>query len=205
MQANEEENDLTADAAENGESDLAAGAAETAEPDPAAGVAEAAESGYDAGVAENAESDHAVGATENTGADHAADAVKSTEQNHAVGAEQETITAQQDITDKADTETSQEESDQETHTENTGSDGAEPLTNEANQSLAEGTVHVTVNGSQVFMSGKKEYVFVDVFQYIEFDLSKPQGSGIVTRLNGRDAQYLETIHSGDVIDIYWKH
>ena len=205
MQANEEENDLTADAAENGESDLAAGAAETAEPDPAAGVAEAAESGYDAGVAENAESDHAVGATENTGADHAADAVESTEQNHAVGAEQETITAQQDITDKADTETSQEESDQETHTENTGSDGAEPLANEANQSLAEGTVHVTVNGSQVFMSGKKEYVFVDVFQYIEFDLSKPQGSGIVTRLNGRDAQYLETIHSGDVIDIYWKH
>lgn len=205
MQANEEENDLTADAAENGESDLAAGAAEIAEPDPATGVAEAAESGYDAGVAENAESDHAVGATENTGVDHAADAVESTEQNHAVGAEQETITAQQDITDKADTETSQEESDQETHTENTGSDGAEPLANEANQSLAEGTVHVTVNGSQVFMSGKKEYVFVDVFQYIEFDLSKPQGSGIVTRLNGRDAQYLETIHSGDVIDIYWKH
>ncbi|MBD5503395.1 MAG: cell division protein FtsA [Lachnospiraceae bacterium] len=205
MQANEEENDLTAEAAENGESDLAAGAAETAEPDPAAGVAEAAESGYDAGVAETAESDHAVGATENTGADHAAGAVENTEQNHAVGAEQETVTAQQDITDKADTETSQGESDQETHTENTGSDGAEPLANEANQSMAEGTVHVTVNGSQVFMSGKKEYVFVDVFQYIEFDLSKPQGSGIVTRLNGRDAQYLETIHSGDVIDIYWKH
>lgn len=181
MQANEDENDLTAEAAENGESVLAARAAE------------------------NAESDHAVGATENTEADHAAGAVENTGQNHAVGAEQETVTVQQDITDKADTETSQEESDQEAHTENTGSDGAEPLANEANQSLAEGTVHVTVNGSQISMSGKKEYVFVDVFQYIEFDLSKPQGSGIVTRLNGRDAQYLETIRSGDVIDIYWKH
>ena len=193
MQANEDENDLTAEAAENGESDLAARAAEAAEPDPAAGVAE------------NAESNHAVGATKNTEADHAACAVENTGQNHAVGAEQETVTVQQDITDKADTETPQEESDQEAHTENTGSDGAEPLANEANQSLAEGTVHVTVNGSQISMSGKKEYVFVDVFQYIEFDLSKPQGSGIVTRLNGRDAQYLETIRSGDVIDIYWKH
>lgn len=69
---------------------------------------------------------------------------------------------------------------------------------------ADGTVHVTVNGTQIHMSGKKEYVFVDVFQYIEFDLSKPQGSGIATRLNGRDAQYMEAIHSGDVIDIYWK-
>ena len=69
---------------------------------------------------------------------------------------------------------------------------------------ADGTVHVTVNGTQIHMSGKKEYVFVDVFQYIEFDLSKPQGSGIATRLNGRDAQYMETIRSGDVIDIYWK-
>ena len=55
------------------------------------------------------------------------------------------------------------------------------------------------------MSGKPQYVFVDVFQYIDFDLSKPQGSGIVTRLNGRDAKYMEAIYGGDVIEIYWKH
>ena len=67
------------------------------------------------------------------------------------------------------------------------------------------SIHVTVNKQPVTLSGKQEYVFVDVFQYIDFDLSKPQGSGIVTRLNGRDAQYMENIHNGDVIDIYWKH
>ena len=66
-------------------------------------------------------------------------------------------------------------------------------------------VYVTVNGQQICMTGKKEYVFVDVFEYIDFDLSKPQGSGIVTKLNGRDAQYMETIHGGAVIEIYWKH
>lgn len=66
-------------------------------------------------------------------------------------------------------------------------------------------IFVTVNGRQVCMSGKPQYVFVDVFQYIDFDLSKPQGSGIVTRLNGRDAKYMEAIYGGDVIEIYWKH
>ena len=181
MQANEEENDLAAEAAENVESDPVAGTAENVESDPAAGTAE------------NIKSDRAAGVVENT------------EQNHAVEAAQEEVTAQHGNKDKADTETLRGESDQAAHTDSTGSDGAESSADDTNQSSTEGTVHVTVNGSQIYMSGKKEYVFVDVFQYIEFDLSKPQGSGIVTRLNGRDAQYLETIHSGDVIDIYWKH
>lgn len=67
------------------------------------------------------------------------------------------------------------------------------------------SIRVTVNGQEIQMSGKSEYVFVDVFQYIDFDLSRPKGSGIVTNLNGREAQYMENIHSGDVIEIYWKH
>ena len=63
---------------------------------------------------------------------------------------------------------------------------------------------VTVNGEQIKLTGKKNYVFVDVFEHIDFDLSKPEGSGIVTNLNGRGAQYMESIKSGDVIEIYWK-
>jgi cell division protein FtsA len=66
-------------------------------------------------------------------------------------------------------------------------------------------VTVSVNGQPVQLTGKKEYVFVDVFEKIDFDLSKPKGSGIVTRLNGREAQYMESIHSGDTIEIYWKN
>lgn len=65
-------------------------------------------------------------------------------------------------------------------------------------------ITVMVNGSPVKLGGKKNYVFVDVFEYIDFDLSKPEGSGIVTNLNGRGAQYMESIKSGDVIEIYWK-
>ena len=66
------------------------------------------------------------------------------------------------------------------------------------------SIIVTVNGDQIKLSGKKNYVFVDVFEYIDFDLSKPQGSGIVTHLNGREAEYMESIRSGDMIEIYWK-
>ncbi|MDE5939699.1 MAG: rod shape-determining protein [Lachnospiraceae bacterium] len=65
-------------------------------------------------------------------------------------------------------------------------------------------INVMVNGSPVRLVGKKNYVFVDVFEYIDFDLSKPEGSGIVTNLNGRGAQYMESIKNGDVIEIYWK-
>ena len=72
------------------------------------------------------------------------------------------------------------------------------------QKLAGASIYVSVNEEQVHLTGKMSYVFVDVFEHIDFDLSKPQGSGIVTRLNGRDAQYMEEIHSGDVIEIYWK-
>ena len=66
------------------------------------------------------------------------------------------------------------------------------------------TIGVSVNGRPVMLSGKPSYVFVDVFDHIEFDLSKPQGKGIVTKLNGKDAQYMEPLTSGDLIEIYWK-
>ncbi len=64
-------------------------------------------------------------------------------------------------------------------------------------------VRVIVNGEMVTMTGKDKYVFVDVFSYISFDLSKPQGV-IVTTINGRDAGYMEELHNGDVIEIYWR-
>ncbi len=65
-------------------------------------------------------------------------------------------------------------------------------------------IAVTVNGDIVTMTGKIEYVFVDIFDFIDFDLSKPQGKEIVTNINGRRAQFMETIKTGDTIEVYWK-
>jgi cell division protein FtsA len=63
---------------------------------------------------------------------------------------------------------------------------------------------VIVNDKPVVMSGKPSYSFVDVFDYIDFDTSKMQGSGIATIVNGKDAQYTQPLHAGDKIEIYWK-
>lgn len=64
---------------------------------------------------------------------------------------------------------------------------------------------VVVNQQPVTLQGKKSYVFVDIFDYIDFDLRNSQGRSIVTLLNGRPAQYMETLHRGDVINIYWQN
>lgn len=66
------------------------------------------------------------------------------------------------------------------------------------------SISVVVNGQPITLSGKSAYVYVDVFDYIDFDLSKRLGSGIVTTLNGKPAEYLKEINTGDVIEIYWE-
>ena len=72
---------------------------------------------------------------------------------------------------------------------------------------AAGVVHditVNVNGSEVILGGKASYVFVDVFEFIDFDLSSPKGRTVVTTLNGKNAQYMESIDEGDEIDVHWE-
>ena len=63
---------------------------------------------------------------------------------------------------------------------------------------------VLVNDKSVTLSGKPSFVFVDVFEFIDFDLNDAKGRSIVTKINGRDAQFMEPLSSGDVIEIYWK-
>lgn len=63
---------------------------------------------------------------------------------------------------------------------------------------------VMVNDQPVILMGKKSYVFVDIFDHINFDLNKSNGREIVTNLNGRRAEYMEDLHEGDVIQIYWR-
>lgn len=79
----------------------------------------------------------------------------------------------------------------------------EELSGEENGAIS-GNITVLVNNRPVQLSGKPEYVYVDVFDYIDFDLTRPKGKGIITTLNGRQAQYMEPIADGDIIEIYWQ-
>ncbi len=69
---------------------------------------------------------------------------------------------------------------------------------------AEPSCEVIVNGETITMKQKKEYIFVDIFDYILFDLSQSRGRMLVTQVNGEDAQYTQLLQPGDKIDIYWK-
>lgn len=63
---------------------------------------------------------------------------------------------------------------------------------------------VIVNQKPIVMRGKQSYMFVDIFDYINFDTSKMQGAGIATLVNGKDAQYTQELYNGDKIEVYWK-
>ena len=66
------------------------------------------------------------------------------------------------------------------------------------------TITIIVNNRPVMLKGKPDYMFVDIFDYIDFDTSKMQGSGIATIINGHEAQYTEALKTGDKIEVFWK-
>ncbi len=65
-------------------------------------------------------------------------------------------------------------------------------------------ISIIANGKPVTMRGKKNYVFVDVFDYIDFDLRNPAGRSVVTKVNGVEAAYMQELRDGDKLDIYWE-
>ncbi len=82
----------------------------------------------------------------------------------------------------------------------------EPKKEETAESGPDLTTQVTVNanGRMLTLTGKENYVYVDVFDKLNFDLKAGNGRKIITRLNGKNAQYLEPIKDGDVIEVRWE-
>ncbi|MDO4798994.1 MAG: cell division FtsA domain-containing protein [Bacillota bacterium] len=62
-------------------------------------------------------------------------------------------------------------------------------------------ITVYVNGRPIQI--KEDAIFVDVFDAIDFDRSRPQGMLELT-LNGERASYMDPLSQGDVIEIAWK-
>ncbi|MBR5789566.1 MAG: rod shape-determining protein [Lachnospiraceae bacterium] len=66
------------------------------------------------------------------------------------------------------------------------------------------TLRIYVNGDEVILTGKKEYMYADIFDAIHFNTNEARGRMVVTELNGRKAGYAEALHEGDRAEIYWK-
>ena len=81
----------------------------------------------------------------------------------------------------------------------------EPLPKVEPEPVKVGTeIIVFVNGEAVTLSGKDQYIFVDIFERITFDLTESKGRAIATLVNGEEAQFTEVLSHGDKGDLYWK-
>lgn len=63
---------------------------------------------------------------------------------------------------------------------------------------------VYINGQPVRLTGKQSYVFVDIFNFYDFDLKEARGRNIITNLNGQNAQYSAELQAGDEIELGWE-
>ena len=82
---------------------------------------------------------------------------------------------------------------------------AEPKVLEKEEEITKkSAVNVIVNKEPVILTGKDSYIFVDIFDYISFDLHAGNGRTVVTKLNGQTPLYTQEINDGDVIEIYWE-
>ncbi|OBR91616.1 cell division protein FtsA [Clostridium ragsdalei P11] len=64
-------------------------------------------------------------------------------------------------------------------------------------------ITVVANGKTVVLTGKKDYIFVDIFNHIEFDLTKIKGK-LYLHLNGNNAGYYDKLSEGDIIELGWE-
>lgn len=72
-----------------------------------------------------------------------------------------------------------------------------------NNSENTNTVHITVNDKMIELTGKQKYVFVDVFDFIDFNLSKQKGN-LNLILNDKKAGYYDELFEKDIIKIFWE-
>ncbi|RYD03749.1 hypothetical protein N752_18550 [Desulforamulus aquiferis] len=63
-------------------------------------------------------------------------------------------------------------------------------------------IQVTVNGQRIEMSGGKEYILIDIFNYFNIDLANFTGT-FELKHNGEKAEYTDVLRDGDNIEIKW--
>ena len=64
------------------------------------------------------------------------------------------------------------------------------------------SITVNINGENTTLKGKSQYIIVDIFNYIDFDLTIAKGI-INLNLNGEKTSYTANIKDGDTIEVFW--
>lgn len=70
--------------------------------------------------------------------------------------------------------------------------------------VTEVEIKVLVNGEEIILKGKQEYIFVDIFNEISFDIHAGGGRRVVTKKNGVVCGFSAPLSEGDKIEVYWE-
>ncbi|WP_352417976.1 cell division protein FtsA [Proteiniborus sp.] len=66
------------------------------------------------------------------------------------------------------------------------------------------TLNLFINGDEIeIQHNKTSFIFVDIFNYIDIDLTKPQGE-LILNINGTKAEFTQELKDNDILDVYWK-
>ncbi len=78
------------------------------------------------------------------------------------------------------------------------------LSGESNNNEEGNLIKLIINNEEKEISYTKDkFIFVDIFDYIDFDLSRLQGT-LCLKINGRPAEYMEELKDGDNIKVVWE-
>jgi hypothetical protein len=53
----------------------------------------------------------------------------------------------------------------------------------------------------VLLRGKREYIFVDIFNHIDIDLMSVRPGAVNITLNGNRAAYTDVLKDGDIVEV----
>lgn len=113
------------------------------------------------------------------------------------------VEAQTERESVTETQTAVEELTESATTQTTAKAAVEETVQEESQPAGDGIV-VFINGQPVRMTGKSNYIFVDIFNFYEFDLTASMGRAIITNLNGVNAPFTAVLTDGDEIELRWQ-
>ena len=67
----------------------------------------------------------------------------------------------------------------------------------------EKTITISVNGGNVVMMGRAGYTFVNILDYINFDIAEGNGRDLIMTLNGEKAEFITPVEDGDTAELKW--
>ncbi|WP_310602353.1 cell division FtsA domain-containing protein [Anaerosporobacter sp.] len=88
--------------------------------------------------------------------------------------------------------------------EDTKKDAIEEVPNTNNIKTISKEIQILVNGENVTLHGKESYIFVDILDFYEFDMTTARGTSLVLKVNQRPVEFSTPIENEDVINLYWE-